>query len=742
MAAITPRIFAFLFAASLLTSCSSLNPFKKSKQEKQDRQEKLVKQRTLDSAEELRYRVALYHYYQGDYVSALTELLIAKKRGGIKGYGDNPEIMEGGFSLGFGLERHASEIFERLLQENRSKRSQDAAWFFLSKLRYLRGDWDDAVYALSKVRKRPAVEIRNEVYAHRINLAIQQNNLEAAARLLKKSEPSSDWLPYVYYNIGAAYARAGDFESALKYFEELTFDQYPTDELRALYDKAMTSSGYAYLITKQYEKAIEQFSRVRLTSAHSNRALLGYGWAAAELGNFKEALKPWNYLAKSSLVDENSQEALIAVPYAYEKLGSENLALEHFRLAEENFLGEMERLEGVIESMEGDQFLEALKIKRSSGMDWLKTVRENQVSPQLGYLAELFSQEDFQGVVQELRDLVGIREDFLLWQDKLQFYRDLISQQQTGRAKKAEELAARQLSDSIKQMKRKRSELARRIERIAATKDYFALASSEEKEYIDRVVRSKRNIEALRATDPFIDESEEAVRRFYGVLLWDAADQYSDRLWRAVKTLNLLDRTLATVTRNHEKVQYLIDNPQDLDPILIRLEEAQVRLDAMTTRVEDIIVKTQDDLRLRTTAVLENQRTRLNHYIAQSRLSMARLYDKSLQSSFDFQKREDGSVSAELPALPKVKVEGQETEQGLSEANSQQIENPESDSSEELITGEGEVSDFSSKENSATSEEVEDEGEGTEESEENDDKSEQDETVETDSESALIEEEG
>ncbi|MFL0811066.1 MAG: tetratricopeptide repeat protein [Agarilytica sp.] len=654
MAAITLRISALLFAACLVTSCSFLKSNKKAKREKQ---------RTLDSAEELRYRVALYHYYQGDYVAALTELLIAKARGGIKGHGDNPEIMEGGFSLGFGLERHASEIFERLLQENRSKRSQDAAWFFLSKLRYLRNDWEQADVALSRVRNRPAAEIRNEVYVHRINLALQQNKLDEAAQLLKKRTPGVEWLPYVYYNIGAAYARAGDFDAALKYFEKLTFDQYPTDELRALYDKAMTAAGYAYLITKQYEKAIEQFSLVRLTSAHSNRALLGYGWAAAELGNFKEALKPWSYLAKSSLADENSQEALIAVPYAYEKLGSENLALEHFRLAEETFLAEMKRLEGVIESMQGEQFLAALKIKRSSGMDWLKNVRENQVSPQLGYLAELFSQEDFQGVVQELRDLVGIREDFLVWQDKLQFYRDLISQQQVGRAKKAEELAARELSDAIKSMKAKRSKLAQRIERIASKRDYFALANAEEKEYIDRVLRSRRNIKALRETDPFIDESEEAVRRYYGVLLWDAADKYSDRLWRAVKTLNLLDKTLATVTRNHEKVQYLIDNPQDLDPIQVRLENAQLQLDSMSARVDDIIIKTQDDLRVRTTAVLENQRTRLNHYIAQSRLSMARLYDKSLQSTFDFQKQKDGSVSAQLPELPKSQINEQEQEQ-------------------------------------------------------------------------------
>ncbi len=648
MAAVTLRLFTILLV--VLLSAADVSAKKK-----------------LSTVEDMRYGVALYYYYQGDYLAALTELLIAKERGGIQGHGDNPEIMEGGFSLGFGLERHASGIFERLLKENRSKKSQDAAWFFMSKLRYLRNDWEGADEALTKVRKRPAEEIRAEVYAHQINLAIQQNDLEKAEQLFKKRKPSQDWLPYVYYNLGAAYARQGNFEKAIAHFEKLSFEQYPTDELRALYDKAMTSAGYAYLVTKQYQKAIDQFSRVRLTSAHSNRALLGYGWAAAELDEFEEALKPWSYLAKSSLADENSQEAQIAVPYAYEKLGSEGQALLHFELAEQNFLDELARLEGVITGMEGNQLLEALKIERSSGMDWLKNVRENQVSPQLGYLADLFSREDFQGMVQELRDLVGIREDFILWTDKLAFYTQLMTEREQGRNKKAEELAAKELSVSIKQMKAKRASLARRIEEIAANKDYFALANAEEKDLINRMKRSQFNVDALRATDPFIDESEEAVRRYHGVLLWNASESYSDRLWRVVKTLNLLDKTLATVTRNHEKVRYLIDNPEDLVPLKNRLLDVEQRLSAMLVRVDSVIGKTQDDLRLRTTNVLLEQRKRLNHYIAQSRLSQARLYDKSLQADLQQAIENVNAYEEQRAENLKEKVQGNAQEETKSD---------------------------------------------------------------------------
>lgn len=601
----------------------------------------------LTTVKDLRYGVALYWYYQGDYMNALSELLVAKERGGIQGHGDNPEIMEGGFSLGYGMERHASEIFQRLLAENRSRDSQDAAWFFMSKLRYLREDWAGAQEALDKISQPPASAIRDDVYAHQINLVIRQDQLEEAQRLIRKKNPGEEWMPYINFNLGSAYARRQRYIDSVTYFRRLSKIEYTSDELRALYDKAMTSGGYAYLIGGQYESAIREFSKVRLTSALSNRALLGYGWAAAGLEQFEEALKPWTYLAESSLIDENSQEALIAVPYAYEKLGSKGLALQGFQRAEQSFLEEMQRLQTVMTSLQGRQFLEALSIERSEGMDWLKHVRDNQVSPQLSYLAELFSREDFQGVVQELRDLIGIQQDLQEWQNKLYFYADLMVEREQGRSQRASDLAARDLTIKIKEMKAQRKALALKIERIAASRDYFAMATEDEKDLIDRVLRAQKRIGLLRETDPFIDETEEAVRRYYGVLYWQASETFSDRMWRAVKTLNRLDDTLATVTRNHEKVEFIINNAQDLDPMKQRIADGQARIEIELARINLAIDVTSDKLRSQTMAVLENQSRRLNHYIAQSRLSIARLYDQSLHDELNRQVSENNAAEAE-----------------------------------------------------------------------------------------------
>src|SRR5687767_8871024 len=48
------------------------------------------------SVADLRYGVALYHYYQQDYLQSLSELMVADARDGIQGHADNPELIAGG----------------------------------------------------------------------------------------------------------------------------------------------------------------------------------------------------------------------------------------------------------------------------------------------------------------------------------------------------------------------------------------------------------------------------------------------------------------------------------------------------------------------------------------------------------------------------------------------------------------------------------------------------------------------
>ncbi len=583
----------------------------------------------LSSVADLRYGVALFHYYQGEYINALTELLVAKEKGGIKGHGDNPEIMEGGFSLAYGMERHASDIFERLLEENRPVNVRDSAWFYLSKLRYLREDWPASQDALDRVSKSPDKSIRADVFAQKVNLAIKRENLDLAARLLKKDRARGGWAPYLYFNLGSAYARNQQYENAIDQFNRLRLRKDLADEHKALFDQAMTAAGYSSIFSDKYPAAISYFSKVRLTSALSNNALLGYGWAAAEMGDYREALKPWVHLSSQTLIDENSLEALVAVPYAYEQLGAEGQALNAYKGAEEKFNEEIARLDEVIETMQGDTMLQALQIEGSRGLDWLKYAENNELAPRLSYLADLFAKEAFQGFVQELRDLIAIKNNLLEWQEKLGFYEQIIFQRQDYRNNKEEVLAAGNMENEIGRIKRKRDFIAAELERIRSEKDFFAIADEEKSEFIDRLSRAKQNIELLRDTDPFIDESEEMVRWYHGILMWQSAEEFADRTWKTEKALAQLDRALNTTRGNYDLVENIIKDAPDLDPKKQLVKTYQDLIEIQLAEVDLAIDTAKFDLSSDIVSVLKSQKQRVNQYLGQSRLSIARLYDKA-----------------------------------------------------------------------------------------------------------------
>ncbi|MCR6652994.1 MAG: hypothetical protein NVV73_16585 [Cellvibrionaceae bacterium] len=263
------------------------------------------------------------------------------------------------------------------------------------------------------------------------------------------------------FNLGAAFSREGEFAKAIPYFLQVQKLPQTTPEYLGLYDKAMTAAGYAALLDKQYAQAVGHFSLVRLDSPLSNRALLGYGWAAVEQGDYNLALRPWQQLARRSLVDEYTQEVLVAIPYAYEKMGYKNQALQEFRKAEAGYLAEIDQLRQVIGQVQGYAIREALNIDRSSDINWLDHAQQQQLSPQMTYLITLFAREDFLGLVRELRDLLAIQNQFREWQGKLDFYAAMLDEREVNRARELDTLARQRLEEKKSPSWRRRPRVQR-----------------------------------------------------------------------------------------------------------------------------------------------------------------------------------------------------------------------------------------------------------------------------------------
>ena len=64
-----------------------------------------------ETINDLRYGESLYHFYQQQYFSAITDLMVAKQRNPITTQDASPELLLGSLYLYYGLHHEASNIF-------------------------------------------------------------------------------------------------------------------------------------------------------------------------------------------------------------------------------------------------------------------------------------------------------------------------------------------------------------------------------------------------------------------------------------------------------------------------------------------------------------------------------------------------------------------------------------------------------------------------------------------------------
>ncbi len=591
----------------------------------------------LQTVADLRYGVVLYEYYQDHYLSALSELMVAEARGGINGHGDNPRLLEGGISLAFGMERKAGEIFTELLDENRPLEVRNSAWFYLGKLRYLRGDWAGAEASLNNISGDFERKLVAELASLQFNLVIQRGDLDRAGQLLEAARESEleNWLPYLYYNLGAAYSRAKNYPTALQYYASLSqlpvMQQADTgEELLALNDKTLTAAGYSLMLQGDYAQALARFTQVRLNSPLSGRALLGYGWAAAQKGDYVRALQPWQALMGRSLVYASTQEAVLAVPYAYEQLGARGEALKAFLNAEAVFEKEIARIDGVLQALRNQAVLQALDISPQSNRNWFAVEDNTDVNPHLSYLTELFASNQFQGAVQELRDLLRLQKQVLHWQKKVDIYRMMLRERELARDKKLQTIDRRRLLQSSERLQQKRNKLANRIETITAENDYMAIAGEATRSLYDRVLSAEAGIERLRRAGESTAPYDESLRRFRGLLLWRAGEEFADGLWHNRRALKQLDAALIELESHQGGLHHVIVDAPDIAPFQTRIDTAETRVKHQLVQVNRAVALAESALRRQVAASIQQQRARLQHYLAETRLSVARLYDAAL----------------------------------------------------------------------------------------------------------------
>lgn len=590
------------------------------------------------------YGDGLFLFFQDRYFTALTGLMASQQFERLAPHDDEAEILRGGLFLSYGLHREAGEVFARLIERGAPEPVRDRAWFYLAKIRYQRGRLAEAEAALARIGQPLPGDLEEDRALLQANVLMAgARYAEAIARLdaLAKTPGASS---YVRYNLGVALVRAGDLARGTALLDDVGKMPASTDEFRSLRDQANLALGFAALQEQRGDAARAYLERVRLAGLHSNRALLGFGWAAAAEDRMKAALVPWTELATRDPGDAAVLEAKLAVPYAFAGLGADGQALALYQEAIAAFDREAVSLDAAVAAIRGGALLDALVASNPGDeMGWLRSIVELPEGGSLPYgpqLARVLASHPFQEGFKSYRDLQFLARNLERWQETLAVLRDMLANRRQAFAERLPQVLERERALNLGDAERRATALRGELDRVEAAADVAAFATARERELQVRLDRVRETLERA-GPDPEFAAARERYRRAAGALLWHQHDQFPVRLWSAKKGLQALQVELAQAREADEALaRAQRDEPARLDAFAARIDALAAKVDAMVPRVTALGQEQRALVQELAVAALLEQKERLVAYGTQARFAVAQIYDRASVA------REGGGVQA------------------------------------------------------------------------------------------------
>ena len=449
------------------------------------------------------YGEALYYAYQGKWFEALAQLHTElKKDGGIA----EPErdaiwyqAVDANFSVGdlelnYRMDQRAARVIQAALREPVDDSFHNHAAYRLARLHFRKGQKHDALRALDRISGDAPDDIREDVAFLRASIYLTLEWSEPAIPVLEKLLKSKEYGAFAAYNLGIAYLQGDLTNAAFDQLDRAGRFKARNDADAAMRDKANLVLGTLLHEQGQYNRAIVYLNRVRLDGPFSNRALLGAGWANMSSGRPKKAIVSWDALAKRDATDRATQEAMLALPYAFSQLDLHEQAASHYSRALNAYAGQFDKLSQSIRSIEDGRFLAALsRDEVREDEDWVIRLRALPDAPETYYLLELLASNDFQTGLENYLDLLDLRRRLPAWAARVAAYHasnedalDSLSARIEANYDAIENLMARQgrLLEKLAT-----DELTARLRRldVYASKARFGLADSR-----DRIQREAR----------------------------------------------------------------------------------------------------------------------------------------------------------------------------------------------------------------------------------------------------------
>ncbi len=592
---------------------------------------------------DLYFGEALFYAQQGYFFEALERLdsevkqhdaVDERQLDTLYSHIDDAEFSLGDFELRYRMHHRAGRAIRAVLEGAVDELVRNDAAYRLARIHFQKSQIADAMRALDRIDGKVPATIRDDIQFLRANIYLAQESPAAAIEVLEPLQGAATFGAFAAYNLGIAYLQNGQRQEALAQLERAGRHKADDAGELAIRDKANLVLGTLLMETEDYGQAVPFLDRVRLEGPFSNQALLSSGWASMSSDSYDRAIVPFSILAEREVTDQATQEALLALPYAYGKLNVHGRAAISYGTALDSFSAELTKLNSSIESIRDGRFLAALireEIRKDS--DWVIRLRALPETPETYYLMQLLASHDFQTGLQNYLDLADLRRKLLAWQASFDAFDEMVGIRRTHYEPLLPDIDTefRELDSRMRLRMEQYKMLVQRRDHMLTTPRPEFLATREEQATLTRIQQLQAQVE--NPEDSFRAPFAERLRRLQGLLMFTLETEYHQRLTRFDHNLRKLDDAMAVVNAQYD--QY-VRTRQAATHSYVGYEQPVSRLRARVQqsllRVERAMARQGHLLEVSAIEELVARRGRLESYVDKARFALADSYDRATQA--------------------------------------------------------------------------------------------------------------
>ena len=596
-----------------------------------------------DELKDLYFGEALYYAYQGYYFDALERLdtevrqhddLDEPELDTLYFHINAAEFSLGDFELRYRMHHRAGRAITAVLEGAVDEIVRNDAAYRLARIHFQKGQMDHALRALDRIDGRIPEAIHDDIEFLRANIYLAQGKPTDSFGVLKRLQDSRRFGGFASYNLGIAYLQDGQRQMALEQLEHA--GQIATDDPAelAIRDKSNLVLGTILLEDGEFNAAMPYLNRVRLDGPFSNQALLSAGWASLSVENYERAVVPWSILAEREVTDGATQEAMLALPYAYGKLDVHGRAAIFYGRALDAFGAEVDKLNQSVESIRDGRFLQALiREEIHKDKDWVIHLRSLPETPETYYLMELLASHDFQTGLQNYLDLADLRRKLVSWQGGFDSFDDMVGIRYDHYEPLLPDIDThfRELDSRMRLRIEQHKMLVKRRDDLLTTPRPEFLATREEQAVLARIELIETQLQGVEARSG--QASVRRLQRLKGLLTWTLETEYHERLTNFDKNLRGLGEAMAVLQQQYD--QYVRSRQAATHSYMgyeTPISRLRARVSEAVQRVDLLMARQGRQIEVLAINELIARRGRLENYRDKARFALADSYDRATQA--------------------------------------------------------------------------------------------------------------